>query len=333
MRIALVLTIISLSGATARTQSGEKPTLDAKLILVPVVVRNHDGLVVSNLGKEDFQLFDNGKRQNIVSLSVENAESQVAPVGSPPDTTTAGAPSTGAIGLEVPERLIVYLFDDVTIRDPGDLKSIRDAVAQQIGALPPRGRAAVFTTSCRVLQDFTNDRAKLQDAVTRLQLKPFPSCRVSQAQTLQVEVLNRVISAISHLPMRREIILVSSGFYVGHGPSKAEMDLIDTAVRSNVVIHSVDVGNQPESDSPYGARPEFQTNSLVLEELAHGTGGTYEKRKDFAASFRRLATPDSHYVLGFVPTGTPDGRFHQLRIKVDKSGKLKVDARNGYYAP
>jgi VWFA-related protein len=170
-------------------------------------------------------------------------------------------------------------------------------------------------------------------SLTHLQLSAFPSCRVSKAQTLQVEVLKNLIGTMSRLPTPREIILVSSGFYVGHGPAKAEMDLIDTAVRSNLVIHAVDVGNEPESNGPLGAPLEMQANSVVLEELAHGTGGAFEKRKDFAAIFRRLATPESHYVLGFIPTGTSDGRFHQLRIKVEKSGKLKVEARNGYFAP
>ena len=36
------------------------------------MVRDRDGHVVSNLGKDDFQLFDNGKRQEIASFSVES---------------------------------------------------------------------------------------------------------------------------------------------------------------------------------------------------------------------------------------------------------------------
>jgi hypothetical protein len=50
-------------------------------------------------------------------------------------------------------------------------------------------------------------------------------------------------------------------------------------------------------------------------------------------SFRKLATPESHYLLGFVPTAPADGRFHQLKVKLEGSRKLTVEARSGYYAP
>jgi hypothetical protein len=70
----------------------------------------------------------------------------------------------------------------------------------------------------------------------------------------------------------------------------------------------------------------------MLVDLAHGTGGTYVTGNDFALSFRKVATPESHYLLGFVPTGKADGRFHQLKVKLENAHKLTVEARNGYYA-
>ena len=71
----------------------------------------------------------------------------------------------------------------------------------------------------------------------------------------------------------------------------------------------------------------------MLVDLAHGTGGTYVTGNDFALNFRKLATPESHYVLGFIPDAKADGHFHQLKVKLEKAHKLNVEARNGYYAP
>src|SRR5467141_185634 len=48
------------------------------LVLVRVVVRDQQGMIVSNLKKEDFQLYDNRKLQTISSFSVETPETRTA---------------------------------------------------------------------------------------------------------------------------------------------------------------------------------------------------------------------------------------------------------------
>src|SRR3979490_2361830 len=48
------------------------------LVLVRVVVRDRQGKIVSNLKKEDFQLYDNRKLQTISSFSLETPETRTA---------------------------------------------------------------------------------------------------------------------------------------------------------------------------------------------------------------------------------------------------------------
>lgn len=325
----------ALGGAAAQTQSGETFQSGVTMIQVPVVVRDHSGNLVTNLGKDDFQLFDNGKRQEIASFSVEGP-GQVAPDRSLPGSSPAGQGAAAAI----PTRYITYFFDDLTIRDQGDLKRIRDAVSRQLGALQPGDRAAIFTSSCRVEVDFTNDAQKLQAAVARMQLRPAPVCRVSRAQELQVELLRAIVNKMSTLPGRRSIILTSSGFRIGAIRANEEAQMVEAAVRAKVAIDTVDTGEITDSTGGGAASAEsaFQrgnsnpSNPQVLIDLAHGTGGTYVTGNDFDLSFRKLATPASHYVLGFVP-GKADGRFHNLKVKLENAHKLTVEARSGYFAP
>jgi VWFA-related protein len=333
-----VAIVAAVSGAAAQTQSGETFQAGVTMIQVPVVVRDHDGHVVAGLGKDDFELFDNGKLQEIAGFSVENAASQVAPDRSV-DANASGAPAAGGTGMEIPARFVTYFFDDVTLRDPGDMTRIRDAAARQLGALQPGDRAAIFTSSCRVELDFTNDRAKLQAALARLEVRPSQLCRVSQAQTLQVTLLRAVLSKMSKLPARRQIILVSSGFFVGHDRSAEEAELIEAAIRSKVSIDAIDAGETTDftgsgaATAAMSSKPRYAnpSNPIVLVDLAHGTGGAYLTGNDFGVSFHKLATPESHYLLSFI-AAKADGRFHQLKVKLKESHKMSVEARNGYFA-
>jgi hypothetical protein len=115
-------------------------------------------------------------------------------------------------------------------------------------------------------------------------------------------------------------------------------------VHAKVVINALDPGGATESTGwgaattssgmngdvqsnfPYSADPQ------VLIDLAHATGGAYVTGNDYDLNFRRLSTPKCHYVLAFVPTAK-DGKFHQLKVKLEKKGKFTVEVRNGYYAP
>jgi VWFA-related protein len=274
---------------------------------------------------------------------VEKAGSQAIPDRSLPDPNAA-APAKPAQAMDVPERFIAYYFDDRSIRGIADLTRIRTAAAQQFGDLQPGDRAAIFTSSCHVMLDFTNDRAQLQATVSRLELAPPPMCRVSQAQVLQVEVLKDVVHRMSNLPGRRSIIVISSGFWVGHDRTREPEELIESAVRSKVVIDALDLGastdytgfsagsagmgvNNPGRSAANPTLPE------VLLDLTHGTGGTYVTGNDFAVSLRKLATPESHYLLAFLPTAKADGSAHKLKVKLANAGKLKVEARAEYYAP
>jgi VWFA-related protein len=73
----------------------------------------------------------------------------------------------------------------------------------------------------------------------------------------------------------------------------------------------------------------------VMAELADGTGGTYfHNSNDLEGGFKSLTQAAEYvYLLEFaLEKVKPDGRYHPLKVKVDKDG-LKVQARRGYFAP
>jgi VWFA-related protein len=134
------------------------------LVSVPVVVRDREGRAVGNLKQDDFQLFDKGKLQVITKFEVEKNEGPPVETGAPAgskEKTLASAPAKSAL----PERYIAYLVDDIHLQR-SDLLQTHKAMNRHLDeALEPNSRAAIFTTSGRMMSDFSDDRGKLHKAV------------------------------------------------------------------------------------------------------------------------------------------------------------------------
>ncbi len=139
------------------------------LVSVPVVIRDHEGHTVGGLRQEDFQLLDKNKVQVITKFSLQNNIPATVAASATPVAPTAAGSSVAASKPELPDRYVAYFFDDVHMR-PGDLLQARQAAHRHLDTvLDPSARAGIFTTSGRTTQDFTNDLAKLHDAVNRIQ--------------------------------------------------------------------------------------------------------------------------------------------------------------------
>ncbi len=141
------------------------------LVLVRVVVRDAQGKVVPNLKKENFQLLDNRKLQSISSFSIETPESHtvqtVAAPGSEPNSPE-GADSTGGKPIDLPQRFVSMVFDDVHMSQD-DIMFVRDSAGRFFGALAPGDRAGIYSTSGQVTAEFTQDHEVLKQALLGLQ--------------------------------------------------------------------------------------------------------------------------------------------------------------------
>jgi VWFA-related protein len=143
-------------------------------VLVRVVVRDSHGKVVSNLKKEDFQLYDGKKLQTITSFATETPTTHAIPLSTSP---VAGSSSAEADPLAVkaatlPQRFVSMVFDDVHM-SMQDAVFVRDSATRFFGALAPSDRVAMYTTSGQLTQDFTDDRSLLAKALLGIVARPL----------------------------------------------------------------------------------------------------------------------------------------------------------------
>lgn len=152
--------------------------VNVNLVLVRVVVRDSKGRPVGNLHKDDFQLFDNRKPQVITQFSAEQAGSRATTARAPVETSAGEPAAESGNPPAIAERYVAYVFDDVHLNF-GDLAQVRNAADRHIASLQPTDRAAIFSTSGQTVLDFTDDRAKLHEALSHLLPRPIAGGAVS----------------------------------------------------------------------------------------------------------------------------------------------------------
>jgi VWFA-related protein len=170
-----------LPDSTAKTLK-----VNVTLVTVPVVVRDSAGHAVGNLQKENFQLFDNHKPEEITHFSVEKTErpDSNSPTGTEPEKFKQ---------FVAPNRFTALLFDDLHANF-SNLPQLQAASQHLITSVLARTeRLGIFTTSGKLSVDFTDNRDRLQDAIRRLKPSPLPGSRAPSCPSLTHYEANQII--------------------------------------------------------------------------------------------------------------------------------------------
>ncbi|HEY1336960.1 MAG TPA: VWA domain-containing protein [Bryobacteraceae bacterium] len=340
-------TLLLWSAAFAQDDSVVRLKVETRVVQVAVAVKDVHGRPVRDLRKEDFTVLDEGRRRDIAlfSTEAETAEAPVRPPSLPPNVYSNRFGANASRG-----RVTAILIDGVNTG--WSLQSYaRGRAIEAVDRMAPGESIALYTMTpnLAILQDYTTDRALLRKALESYwPAVPTQTDRVPNRPGVMIPQLprnpvanadmrRRVEDTLSYLRLiashmaaaggRKSIVWLTGGF-----PNFAEYsELFNSTMRAindaNVAIYPVDARGLLASS---GAA----INIRLMQRFAEQTGGqAYYNRNDVGeAIVEAVADSRYNYSLGFYLSDKDlDGRFHVLKVKVNRSG-LVLHARNGYTA-
>jgi len=231
------------------------------------------------------------------------------------------------------------LYQTILSGTEPELKGAYDDAAMCVGACVPSASDQLSGVPMCVVQTLIKLREAARLALTYGDHETF----------LGLGALNDVIRKLSVMPGNRNLVLVSPGFLLTRDHRTPEYDILDRAIRANVVVNTIDIrglftaiyGGSAEQRFSSPALQKMDMNATneannVLAELAYGTGGTFfHNENDLKRGLNLLAArPEFVYVLGFSPQELKyDGAYHGLKVTVKNSANLTIQMRRGYWAP
>jgi Ca-activated chloride channel homolog len=287
-------------GISALPSFAQQPTFRAGIDVVKVDVSiARGGEHVSGLKAENFEVFDNGVRQKITSVSPE----------------------------QVP--LEVYLVLDLSGSVEGEkLAELKRAAGAFVGGLVPRDKVALltFTKTVTVRQELTDD------------IRAFKAALAEATSGGDTALYDAVAKALSLREPRdnRAIVVVFTDNH-DNASSATSKQVVDAAERSDVTGYGV-MPPEVQATGVGMAGPGFRSPQLqfqlgFLRSLADATGG-----RVFRASAHLpledlfdmvLDDARSRYVLTYSPDKPMPG-WHKLSVKL-VGAKGDVVARRGYF--
>jgi VWFA-related protein len=231
-------------------------------VLVPVVVRDKQGHVVRDLKKEDFQVFDNDKLHPLSGFTVEKH-----------NLTDSGL--NGAVQASVPvvpERSIVFLFDDMHI-SAGDLALVRKAAANALtGTMSDSDIAAVVSLSGKTNSGLTRERDKLQQAIMSLQpqtINNLDSAECPKIDYYQADLIENKHDSEASADAVRQVLNCSPGLDVKYNYNEAQ-SLAEAAARRVLNLGHQDIQATYASIADYVRRVSALPGQRMLILISPG---------------------------------------------------------------
>jgi len=309
------------SNAPSQDQSVETLKVNVEVVQLFFNVKDKHGALIPSLTKENFDLSEDGKPQNIKYFK---AESDL------PLTLGILIDSSGSqMRVLDMEKTVGGSFLESTLRSKDEAFVIS------------------FDVDINLLQDFTNSVSRLRHALNEAKINtggvgcsggpigpqgPIPCSASGQRGTALYDAVYLAShDELSHEVGRKAMILLTDG--EDEGSRLKIKDAIEAAQKADAICYVLLIADR----GFYGMGGFGYSGDSAMKKLTQETGGRMievgNKIEKLRQAFDQISQElRSQYNIGYTPTNTArDGSFRKVEIK-PKQGDYKVQARSGYYA-
>jgi VWFA-related protein len=260
----------------APVESGARVRVSTEVVLVNVVARDKQGNLIKDLKSEDFTVYEDGKKQGLVSFDFEHVDELAMAGGA--GTTVSGTAGPGKLlssgqgqqkSLEGRDRRLMLLFFDFSAMQPDDIDRAVDAGKKYVNAkMQPADLVALMSlaTNLSLDLDFSDDKSKILaklaaynssegqgfengstgssegTAETSGSYTPDDTDYNTFSADRKLLALQAVMQAMGKIPQKKSLIYFSNGItQSGVDNQSALRAATAAAVRANVAIYPVDV--------------------------------------------------------------------------------------------
>ena len=347
-----------------QTPASTAPTLsvDARLVNLPVVVRDKKGALIQNLGKDEFVLQVDGKPQTIRYFDKDT---------------------------NLPLTLGLLVDTSLSQRDVIDEERAASSTFLDLMLTTPKDKAFImqFAAETELLQDVTSSHPLLQAALKEIDTPSKGNSGSSDddnntprrprgggGTTLYDALFLASDELMSKQTGRKAVIILSDGG--DRGSRETLVKSIEAAQRADTIIYAIYFkgeeqhqnvpqrgnrgGGYPGGGYPGGGYPgrypgggypggggngggnnggTYPTGHIdgkkVLERMTQETGGRFfevKKNQDVAQIYNQIAEElRAQYRLGYTPTqDAAAAGYHQIDLTLHQKGLL-IQTRDGYY--
>lgn len=310
-------------------EDDEEIKIETNLITIPVSVLDRNGRFISGLQQKDFQIFENGVKQEIDYFA------------------------------NVEQPFTVILLIDVSPSTEYRIDEIQDAAIAFVNQLRRDDKVMVisFDERVNVLSQPTNNRNILRNAIRQANFGDGTSLYEAVDYTIRQELrriegrkavvlftdgVDTTSRRANYQSTLRDVEEVDALFYpirydtfsdMGgtNYPQQQKQTTLGKVIDIIAGGGNVRIGGGGQT-SAGGSRQDYETGRRYLETLARNSGGrSFEARNDLTAAFTGIAEElRRQYSIGYYPANIGQkGERKQMRVRVMRPN-LIVRAKNSY---